>query len=125
MNDADVRRRGFNHLSKDMQELVRKLIDATNAFDVEAALVLFAPNAVIDDVSVGDKFSGSAGVRNYLERFFVGYHTVSKVLSVEMLGDRRAMVRLDFTGDFGHETGILDLSIDGKGLIRAIHADLD
>ncbi len=115
----------FNHLSKDMQELVRKLIDATNAFDVEAALVLFAPNAVIDDVSVGDKFSGSAGVRNYLERFFVGYHTVSKVLSVEMLGDRRAMVRLDFTGDFGHETGILDLSIDGKGLIRAIHADLD
>lgn len=115
----------FNHLSKDMQELVRTLIDATNAFDVEAALALFAPNAVIDDVSVGDKFSGSAGVRNYLERFFVGYHTVSKVLSVEMLGDRRAMVRLDFTGDFGHETGILDLSIDGKGLIRTIHADLD
>ena len=115
----------FNHLSKDMQELVRTLIDATNAFDVEAALALFALNAVIDDVSVGDKFSGSAGVRTYLERFFVGYHTVSKVLSVEMLGDRRAMVRLDFTGDFGHETGILDLSIDGKGLIRTIHADLD
>jgi hypothetical protein len=112
-------------LSKDMQELVRTLIDATNAFDVEAALALFARNAVIDDVSVGDKFSGSAGVRNYLERFFVGYHTVSKVLSVEMLGDRRAMVRLDITGDFGHETGILDLSIDGKGLIRTIHADLD
>lgn len=108
-----------------MQDLVRKLIDATNAFDVEAGVVLFARDAVIDDVSVGDKFTGPVGVRTYLERFFVGYHTVSKVLSVEMLGDKRAMVHLDFTGDFGHETGVLDISLNAKGLISSIDADLD
>lgn len=108
-----------------MQELIQRLIAATNAFDVETALALFAPDAVIDDVSVGDKFAGTAGIRDYLERFFVSYHTVSKVLSVEVLGNHRAMVRLDFTGNFGHETGVLDVSINADGLIEAIAADLD
>lgn len=108
-----------------MRELVRRFIDTTNAFDVEAALAQFAPDAVIDDVSVGDSFVGTAGVRDYLERFFVGYHTVSKVLSVEAMGNRRAVVRLDFTGDFGHETGVLDISVNAKGQIITIDADLD
>lgn len=108
-----------------MHELVRRFIDTANAFDVETALALFAPDAVIDDVSVGDSFVGTAGVRDYLERFFVGYHTVSKILSVEAMGKRRAVVRLDFTGDFGHETGMLDISINAEGLIVSIDADLD
>ena len=108
-----------------MQDLVARLIEATNAFDVEAALALFAPEAVIDDVSVGDKFVGTVGVRRYLEQFFVGYHTVTKLLSVAETGDGRAMVHVDFTGDFGHETGQLDITVNDKGLIVAIGADLD
>ena len=108
-----------------MHDLIRRFIDATNAFDVETALALFAPDAVIDDVSVGDSFVGTAGVRDYLERFFVGYKTVSKILSVKAMGNRRAMVRLDFTGDFGHETGMLDISTSAEGLIISIDADLD
>lgn len=108
-----------------MDDLIHRLIAATNAFDVETALALFAPDAVIDDVSVGDTFAGSAGVRRYLEQFFVGYHTVSKVLSIDLQGDNRALVRLDFTGDFGHETGRLDVTANAEGLIAAIDADLD
>lgn len=55
----------------------------------------------------------------------VGYHTVSKILSISTLGRRCVRARLDFTGDFGHETGWLDISIDKGGLIEAIDADLD
>jgi len=108
-----------------MQDLITRLIAATNAFDVETALTLFATDAVIDDVSVGDTFAGTAGVRRYLEQFFVGYHTSTKVLSVERTGDQRALVHVDFTGDFGHETGVLDISMNGKGKIVKIDADLD
>jgi ketosteroid isomerase-like protein len=108
-----------------MDNLIHRLIEATNAFDVKTALALFASDAVIDDVSVGDKFAGSAGVRRYLEQFFVGYHTVSKVLSIDPQGESRALVRLDFTGDFGHETGRLDVTTNADGLIAAIDADLD
>ena len=70
-------------------------------------------------------FAGAAGVRRYLEQYFVGYHTVSKVIGVDVLGDRRAIAHLDFTGDFGHETGFLDIATGVDGLIEHIDADLD
>ena len=108
-----------------MRTLVEKFIRKTNAFDVEGALGLFAANAVIDDVSVGNAFEGRDGVRLYLERFFVGYNTVSRLLSLEGLDALNASVRLDFTGDFGHEVGILKIAINGDGLIERLDADLE
>ena len=83
-----------------MRDLVERFIQTTNAFDVEGALTLFAPDAVIDDASVGDAFVGSAGIRAYVERFFVGYNTISRLISLQQPDDRHAVVRLNFTGDF-------------------------
>ena len=108
-----------------MRTLVEKFIRKTNAFDVEGALGLFAANAVIDDVSVGNAFEGRDGVRLYLERFFVGYNTASRLLSLEELDNFKARVRLDFTGDFGHEVRILKIAINADGLIERIDADLE
>ncbi|SDR52330.1 hypothetical protein SAMN05443245_7162 [Paraburkholderia fungorum] len=108
-----------------MQKLVDTFIQAANAFDVESALILFTSDAVIDDVSVGDAFVGTEGIRLYLEQFFVGYKTTSKLLSFERLDNSNALVRLDFTGDFGHEIGTLKITADAKGLIERIDADLD
>lgn len=108
-----------------MDDLARRLVAATNAFDVAATVALFALDAVIEDVSVGDSFAGKAGVRHYIERFFVGYHTVTEILSVETRDAQQALVRVDFTGDFGHETGILDITVDAGGLITRVDADLD
>ena len=108
-----------------MKTLITRLIAATNNYEVERALSLFAPDAVIDDESVGSKFEGRAGVRSYLEKFFVGYHTVSKLISIEQLGDRRAKAHLDFTGDFGHEAGVLEITVNADGLIAEVAADLD
>lgn len=101
------------------------LIAATNAFDVESALRLFAADAVIDDPSTGHRFAGHAGVREYVERYFVGYRTATRLLSIERLGDRRARVRVDFSGDFGHEIGLLEIAVDANGLIVRIDADLE
>ena len=109
----------------ELKKIIRQLLKATNAFDVEAALTLFAANAVIDDVSVGEKFKGTKGVRNYLEKFFVGYHTKTKLVSVEIPDALHANAKLDFTGDFGHETGVLNFTFDAVGLIIKIDADLD
>lgn len=108
-----------------MEKLIKRLIKATNAFDVKTALALFADNAVINDVSVGEKFSNTAGVRKYLEKFFVGYHTVTKLESVKVFDDQHAKAQVDFTGDFGHETGSLNVTVNGSGLIATIDADLD
>ena len=101
------------------------LIAATNAFDVEAAMALFASDAVIDDPSTGECFDGRAGVREYVERFFVGYRTVTRLLSFASTGERQARLRVDFTGDFGHEIGLLEIVSDRAGLIVRIDADLE
>ena len=108
-----------------MKKIIKQFINATNAFDVEAALALFADDAVIDDVSVGEKFKNIYGVRKYLEKFFVGYKTVSRLESVEELDNRKAQAQVDFTGDFGHETGGLNFTFNSDGLIKTINAYLD
>lgn len=105
--------------------IIKQFIQSANAFDVEAVLTLFADNALIDDVSVGEKFKHTAGVRKYLETFFVGYNTVTKLVSVEVLDELNANAQVDFTGDFGHETGALNFTINTNGLIQTIHAHLD
>ncbi len=101
------------------------LITATNAFDVESVLTLFTPDAVIDDPSTGHRFDGHAGIRRYIEQYFVGYHTVTRFMSMELLEDNRARVRVDFTGDFGHEIGLLEISVNARGLIVRIDAELE
>ena len=108
-----------------MRQLVEDFIRKANAFDVDGAVSLFAADAVIDDVSVGDAFVGTEGVRLYLERFFVGYKTSSTLLSLEQSDASNAAVRLDFTGDFGHEIGLLTIAVDRDGLIERIDADLE
>ena len=111
--------------SSDVTSLVGALLASTNAFDTDAAVALFAPDAVIDDPSTGERFAGQRGVRDYVERFFVGYHTVSRLLSVTPLDHGRNRARVDFTGDFGHEIGRLDLVVDDNGRITRIDADLE
>jgi hypothetical protein len=108
-----------------VQKLVESFIATANAFDVEGALPLFAPDAVIEDVSVGEAFVGWDGVRIYLERFFVGYNTASRLLSIETLDDFNSNVRVDFAGDFGREVGILKIAINSEDLIERIDADLE
>ncbi|WP_082889674.1 nuclear transport factor 2 family protein [Achromobacter ruhlandii] len=54
-----------------MQTRVESVIRCLNAFDVDAVLAQFTPDAVIDDVSVGDEFVGADGIRRYVEQFFV------------------------------------------------------
>ncbi len=104
---------------------VEAFIRTTNASNIKAALALFTPEAVIDDPSVGDRFVGHVGIQDYLDRFFVGYQTATSLLSVEMTAERKALVRVNFTGDFGHEIGLLDITVDAVGLIIHIVADLE
>ena len=108
-----------------LRRVADALIAATNAFAVEQVLGLFAHDAVIDDPSTGHRFDGHAGIRRYVEQYFVGYQTVTRLLSMQRIGPQRARVRVDFTGDFGHEIGNLDITVDALGLIARLDADLE
>ncbi|MDF2438220.1 MAG: hypothetical protein K0Q95_2596 [Bacteroidota bacterium] len=111
--------------SANIKRIIKEFVSFANKFDVDSAIELFAKDAVIDDESVGTKFSNIAGVRNYLDRFFVGYKTVTKIISLKILSESSAIAKVDFTGDFGHETGALTFTVNSKSQITKIDAYLD
>lgn len=113
------------HQRASIRGVADSLIAAINAFDIARALTMFAPDAVIDDPSTGHRFDGHAGIREYIERYFIAYQTVTRFLSIRDLGQNRARVRVDFTGDFGHEIGLLEMFVDEAGLIARIDANLE
>ena len=108
-----------------MENLIKNFLTLTNAFDVDRASNLFTENAIIDDVSVGEKFENIDGIRDYIERFFVGYHTQTKLKVIEVKGPLTAKAQVDFTGDFGYEKGVLDFTFTKQGLIVQIDAYLE
>jgi len=109
---------GFEHI-------VRAFIAAANNFDTQKVLDLFAADAVIEDVSVGEKFEQAEGIKKYFVTFFIGYRTSTQLLSVKETGPENILAKVDFTGDFGHETGWLNIRFNDAGLIEHIDADLD
>ena len=110
---------------RELEHIAQQFIAAANRFDTQAVLDLFAEDAVIEDISAGGKFERTAGIKKYIVDFFVGYHTVTKLLSLEHTKPGKLLVKVDFTGDFGHETGKLDIRFNDAGLIEHIDADLD
>lgn len=109
----------------ELEHITQQFIAAANRFDTQAVLDLFTAHAVIDDVSVGDKFEQTKGIRKYFVTFFVGYHTSTRILLLEHTGPNKILAKVDFTGDFGHETGGLDIRVNEMGLIEHIDAYLD
>src|SRR5688572_4167897 len=61
-----------------LRGVAEALIAATSAGDADAVVALFTSDAVIDDPSTGYRFGGHVGIRDYVERFFVGCHTVTR-----------------------------------------------
>ncbi|MDN3583882.1 nuclear transport factor 2 family protein [Mucilaginibacter flavus] len=104
---------------------VQQFIAAANLFDTQAVLNLFAADAVIEDISVGGKFEGTPGIKKYFVNFFIDYHTATQVLLLEHTAPDKILLKVDFTGDFGHETGGLNIRFNEAGLISSIDAYLD
>jgi ketosteroid isomerase-like protein len=109
----------------ELEQVAHQFIAAANRFDTQAVLDLFAADAVIEDVSVGERFEHTPGVKKYFVTFFIGYHTTTQLLSVQHTGPGNIVAKVDYTGDFGHETGGLDIRVNGAGLIEHINAYLD
>lgn len=108
-----------------MNTAMQIFVNAANAFDVEGVLALFAPDGLIEDSSVGETFRGREGVRSYVEEYFVGYQTKSTLHSVEELDALHTTARVDFVGNFGHETGFFEITTDGSGLIKSVKTYLE
>lgn len=108
----------------DHETIISEWVAATNTHDTERYLAHFTEDAILDDPSVGERFEGHEGVADYFTRYFIGYNTITRVLSVTPQVDSVHVV-VDFTGDFpgGQTEGVFDLAFTGDRISFA-RADL-
>ncbi len=109
-----------------IQTLINDWIVASNAYDTEKYLEFYLPDAILDDPSVGRKFIGHKGIRNYFESYFIGYNTHTEIVTLKISNDKsKAHVEVGFTGDFpeGNIGGTFDFTFK-NGKIASAKANL-
>jgi len=108
----------------DLKVFIEEWIAAGNNYDTGKYLEKFQEDAVLDDPSVGRKFIGIEGIREYFTSYFIGYKTQTRLTKLT-LGDNNAHLEVEFTGNFpeGKIGGMFDFVFrDGK--IQSVMADL-
>lgn len=108
----------------DIKSIVNKWISVSNAYDVEKYLSFFWEDAVLNDPSVGRKFVGHKGIKEYFTSYFIGYKTHSELVKIEV-NQNVAYIELAFTGEFpeGKINGTFELKFK-EGKIAGAKADL-
>lgn len=115
----------LNNRTMNIQHQIHDWIAASNAFDTNGYLEFYLPDAVLDDPSVGRKFMGHKGIKDYFDSYFIGYNTQSRIVRLVVIDSENAHLEVEFTGDFpeGKIGGTFDLRFrDGK--IAFAKADL-
>lgn len=115
-----------NYLKQmDIQTFITQWINAGNAFDTKQYLDFYLPDAILDDPSVGKKFMGHRGIKEYYESYFIGYNTHTIQIGLLVKDEENAHLEVEFTGDFpeGKLRGTFDFQFK-KGKIATVKADL-
>lgn len=109
----------------DMRDFIDGWIASGNTFDTEKYLSYYLPDAILDDPSVGRKFIGQDGIRNYFVSYFIGYNTYTELVHLEVRAAYSAHLEVKFTGDFpeGVIGGTFDITFK-QDKISFIKADL-
>lgn len=108
----------------DTEKFIAGWLRASNNFDTEKYLEMYHKEAILDDPSVGRKFEGYPGIRDYFESYFTGFNTQTQLTDLSFIGDK-VHLEVEFTGDFpeGRIGGIFDFMFK-EGKIAAVKADL-
>jgi hypothetical protein len=107
-----------------IEEFITDWLEASNSYDTNRYLDKFLEDATLNDPSVGKKFIGHKGIKEYYDTYFIGYKTQTILINLST-GDNKAHLEVDFTGEFpgGNIGGIFDFTFK-NGKISEAKADL-
>lgn len=108
----------------DIRLFIEEWIKLGNAFDTDAYLEKYRADAILDDPSVGRKFIGHKGIRDYFTTYFIGYKTQTRLIKLDIHGNE-AHLEVEFTGEFpeGKIGGTFDIILKDEK-IAAVKAAL-
>lgn len=109
----------------DIEKTIDQWIAASNSFDTQKYLDFYHDDALLDDPSVGRKFIGKEGIKEYFESYFIGYDTHTRKTELLIMGDHTAHLTVEFNGTFpqGKIGGSFDITFKQNKIIH-ITADL-
>lgn len=109
----------------DIEQFIEEWILASNSYDTEKYLTYYAEDAVLDDPSVGKKFTGKKDIKQYFESYFIGYKTQTKKVALTVNDVNKAHLEVEFSGDFseGKLGGTFNFTFK-EGKIALVSADL-
>ena len=81
-------------------------------------------DAILDDPSVGKKFVGHQGIKDYFESYFIGYKTQTELKKL-VTNETTTYIEVLFTGDFpeGKIMGSFEFTFE-QDKIKYVKADL-
>ncbi|MBF4515827.1 nuclear transport factor 2 family protein [Flavobacterium sp. ANB] len=100
-------------------------IEAGNTFDTSKYLNFYLVDAVLDDPSVGRKFLGHEGIKDYFKSYFIGYNTHTEIVSLNISEEDQVYLEVKFTGNFpeGEIGGTFEITFKNNK-ISYLKADL-
>lgn len=109
----------------DTEKFIEEWISVSNSYDLAKYLAFYTEDSVLDDVSVGKKFSGKDAIASYFESYFISYKTQTKKIELIVKDGNQAHLEVEFTGDFaeGKLGGTFDFTFK-EGKIALVSADL-
>ncbi len=112
-------------ITMNIKIFIKDWIEAGNAFDTTKYLDFYWKDAVLDDLSVGKKFLGHEGIKDYFNCYFMGYNTHTEIIDLNISDREQAHLEVKFTGNFpeGSIGGTFEITfINNK--ISYLRADL-
>jgi ketosteroid isomerase-like protein len=108
----------------DIKAFLLDWLEVSNSFNIEKYLEKYLEDAILNDPSVGRKFIGHKGIREYFTNYFIGYKTQTKLVKLD-IQDNNAHMEVEFTGEFpeGKIGGIFDFTFKNQK-IATVEADL-
>lgn len=108
----------------DIKAFLIDWLEISNSYNTENYLAKYLEDAVLDDPSVGRKFIGHKGIKDYYTNYFIGYKTQTKLVKLD-IQEKNTHLEVEFTGEFpeGKIRGIFDFTFQNEK-IATIKADL-
>lgn len=108
-----------------IKNFINDWIEAGNTFDTEKYLGFYLADAVLEDPSVGRKFSGQKEVEEYFNSYFIGYNTHTEIVRLDISDENQVYLEVKFTGDFPEQEigGSFEITIKNSK-ISYLKADL-
>lgn len=73
----------------DIRAFLLNWLEISNSYNPDNYLAKYLEDAILDDPSVGTKFDGHKGIRDYHTIYFIGYKTHTKLVKLDIQDNKQ------------------------------------